>query len=62
MGGAAGMCGACAPAGERCIRERGRWGSVVAQAYQRVSAAARGAVSGEVGDSAGAGLRSTMAG
>ena len=41
------------PAGERYIRERGRWGSDVAQIYQRVSAAAHGAISREMGDSTG---------
>eukprot|EP00966_Prymnesium_polylepis_P274802 6349654-Prymnesium_polylepis.1 len=62
MGGAADMYDICGPAGERYIRERGRQGSVVTQTYQRVSAAAHGAASGEVDDSTGADPRSTMAG
>ena len=50
-------------AGGRALHpKRGWWGSDVAQIYQRVSAAAHGAVSRVMGDSTGAGLQSTMAG
>ena len=62
MGGATDMYDIYGPAGERYIRERGRWGSDVAQIYQRVSAAAHGAISREMGDSTGADLQSMMAG
>ena len=44
------------------IRERGRWGSDVAQIYQRVSAAAHGDISRTIGDSVGADLQSMLTG
>jgi hypothetical protein len=62
MGEATDMYDIYGPADERYIRERGRWGSDVAQIYQRVSAAAHGAISREMGDSTGADLQSMMAG
>ena len=62
MGGGTDMYDLYGPAGERYIRERGRWGSDVAQIYQRVSAAAHGAISREMGSSTGADLQSMLAG
>jgi hypothetical protein len=62
MGGATDMYDIYGPAGERHIRERGRWGSDIAQIYQRVSAAAHGAISRAIGDSVGADLQSMLAG
>jgi hypothetical protein len=50
------------PAGERFIRERGRWGSDIAQIYQRVSASAHGEISRAIGDSSGTDLQSMLAG
>mmetsp|Transcript_9961 Transcript_9961/g.20283 ORF Transcript_9961/g.20283 Transcript_9961/m.20283 type:complete len:256 (-) Transcript_9961:311-1078(-) len=62
MGGATDMYDIYGPSGERYIRERGRWGSDVAQIYQRVSAAAHGAISRAIGDSVGVDLQSMLAG
>jgi hypothetical protein len=62
MGGASDMYDLWGPAAERYIRERGRWGSDVAQIYQRVSAAAHGSISRTIGDSAGADLQSMLTG
>ena len=62
MGGATDMYDIYGPAGERFIRERGRWGSDIAQIYQRVSASAHGDISRAIGDSSGADLQSMLAG
>ena len=62
MGGGTDLYDIYGPAAERYIRERGRWGSDVAQIYQRVSAAAHGAMSRAIGDSAGADLQSLLRG
>ena len=62
MGGASDMYDIWGPAAERFIRERGRWGSDVAQIYQRVSAAAHGDISRTIGDSVGADLQSMLTG
>jgi hypothetical protein len=62
MGGASDMYDLYGPAGERYIRERGRWGSDVAQIYQRVSAAAHGAISRAIGGSTGIDLQSMLSG
>ena len=62
MGGASDMYDIYGPAGERFIRERGRWGSDIAQIYQRVSASAHGEISRKIGDSSGTDLQSMLAG
>ena len=62
MGGSTDLYDIYGPAAERYIRERGRWGSDVAQIYQRVSAAAHGEMSRVIGDSDGADLQSLLRG
>ena len=62
MGGAADLYDLYGPAGERYIRERGRWSSDVAHIYARVSASAHGELSRLIGDSAGADLQSMLSG
>ena len=62
MGGAADLYDIFGPAGERYIRERGRWASDVAQIYQRVSASAHGDLSRMIGDSSGLDLQSMLSG
>ena len=62
MGGAADLYDIFGPAGERYIRERGRWASDVAQIYQRVSASAHGELSRVIGDSEGLDLQSMLSG
>ena len=62
MGGATDLYDLFGPAGERYIRERGRWASDVAQIYQRVSAATHGMLSRTIGDSVGPDLQSLLAG
>ena len=62
MGEATDMYDIYGPADERYIRERGWWGSDVAQIYQRVSARVHGELSRRIGDSAGADLQSLLRG
>ena len=62
MGGAADLYDLYGPAGERYIRERGRWGSDVAQIYQRVSASRHAELSRVIGDSEGQDLQSVLRG
>lgn len=62
MGGATDLYDIYGPLAERYIRERGRWGSDVAQIYQRVSAAAHGEMSRAIGDSVGPDLQSLLRG
>jgi len=62
MGGATDLYDIYGPAGERLIRERGRWSSDVAQIYSRVSAEAHGLLSRSIGDSNGVNLQSLLAG
>jgi hypothetical protein len=62
MGGASDMYDLYGPAGERLIRERGRWASDVAQIYQRVSASEHGSISRALGDADGDDLQSMLRG
>jgi hypothetical protein len=62
MGGATDLYDLHGPAGERFIKERGRWSSDIAQIYSRVSAEAHGRLSRTIGDSAGADLQSLLSG
>ena len=62
IGGGTDLYDIYGPCAERYIRERGRWGSDVAQIYQRVSAAAHGEMSRSIGDSTGADLQSLLRG
>ena len=62
MGGASDMYDLWGPSAERYISERGRWGSDVAQIYQRVSAATHGSIARTIGDSTGADLQSMLTG
>ena len=62
MGGATDLYDIYGPLAERYIRERGLWGSDVAQIYQRVSAAAHGEMSRAIGDSVGPDLQSLLRG
>ena len=62
MGGATDLYDIYGPAGERLIRERGRWSSGVAQIYSRVLAEAHGLLSRSIGDSNGVDLQSLLAG
>jgi hypothetical protein len=50
------------PAGERLIRERGRWDTDIAQIYTSVSASAHAALSRTIGDSSGVDLQSLLRG
>ena len=62
MGGATDLYDIYGAAAERYIRERGRWGSDVAQIYQRVSAHAHSEMSRRIGDSTGVDLQSLLRG
>ena len=62
MGGASDMYDLYGPAGERLIRERGRWGTDIAQIYQRVSASEHGSISRAIGDADGDDLQSMLRG
>jgi hypothetical protein len=62
MGGATDLYDIHGAAGERYIRERGRWSSDIAQIYQRVSARLHGELSRTIGDSTGVDLQSLLAG
>jgi hypothetical protein len=62
MGGASDMYDLYGPAGERLIRERGRWGTDIAQIYQRVLATKHGLISRAIGDADGDDLQSMLRG
>ena len=62
MGGATDLYDIYGDAAQRFIRERGRWGSDVAQIYQRVSAREHGEKSRNIANSTGVDLQSLLRG
>ena len=62
MGGATDLYDLYGAEGARYIKERGRWGTDIAQIYQAPSAAMHGSLSRTIGDSAGPDLQSLLSG